>query len=196
MGLLYPFPVSKEESDFVSENENSITLKSYGLPYIFWGYAICVIGIIALMFVGIKGPVMKLVTLGDETDSALGYTLLSLVGLAPIIILSFFFYEKRIIAKKNMISLQHRLFWIPVFTENFEVKSMDQFSIEPYMDSPNVARLRAQEGTQGFQNKGYFILWLKVSDKDRITVDRHSRKVDLEKLLELIKPVISAQCKS
>lgn len=192
MGLLYPFPVSKEESDFVSEDANSITLKSYGLPYIFWGYAICVIAVVALMFVGIKGPVLKLVSLGDETDSTLGYALLSIIGLAPVVILSFFFYEKRIIAKKNQLILQHRLFWLPVFTEKFEVKSLDQFSIEAHIDSPNVARLKAQEGTQGFQNKGYFILWLKKTDKKRIIVDRHSRKVDLEKLLELLKPVISA----
>lgn len=192
MGLLYPFPVSKEESDFVSEDANSITLKSYGLPYIFWGYAVCVIAVVVLMFVGIKGPVLKLVSLGDETDSTLGYALLSIIGLAPVVILSFFFYEKRIIAKKNQLILQHRLFWLPVFTEKFEVKSLDQFSIEAHIDSPNVARLKAQEGTQGFQNKGYFILWLKETDKKRIIVDRHSRKVDLEKLLELLKPVISA----
>lgn len=192
MGLLYPFPISEEETDFVTKDAKSITLKSYGLPYIFWFYAACVIGIIFLMFLGIKGPVMKLVSLGDETDATLGYTLLTLVGGSPLVILAFFFYEKRIIASSKQIKLQHRIFWIPVFTETLEVKSLDQLVIEAHLDSPNVARLRSQEGTQGFQNKGYFVLWFKKDEKNKILIDRHSRKVDLEKLKGLLEPVISA----
>lgn len=192
MGLLYPFPVSEEETDFVKKNSDSITLKSYGLPYIFWLYAVCIIGVIILMFIGIRGPILKLISLGDETDATLGYALLTLIGISPIAVLSFFFYEKRIIARKNEIKLQHRVFWIPVFTESFKVESMDQFSIEVHMDSPNVARIKSKEGTQGFQNKGYFILWLTTDKKNKILIDRHSRKVDLEKLRKLLEPVISA----
>ncbi|HLW57756.1 MAG TPA: hypothetical protein VKY27_10245 [Bacteriovoracaceae bacterium] len=192
MGLLYPFPVSEEETDFVKKDSDSITLKSYGLPYIFWLYAVCIIGVIILMFIGIRGPILKLISLGDETDATLGYALLTLIGISPIAVLSFFFYEKRIIARKNEIKLQHRVFWIPVFTESFKVESMDQFSIEVHMDSPNVARIKSKEGTQGFQNKGYFILWLTTDKKNKILIDRHSRKVDLEKLRKLLEPVISA----
>jgi hypothetical protein len=46
MGLMYVFPVSEEETDFVklelspTGKGSKITLKSYGLPYIFWGYAL------------------------------------------------------------------------------------------------------------------------------------------------------------
>lgn len=192
MGLLYPFPVSEEEADFVVKDSQSITLKSYGLPYIFWIYAACVIAVITLMFFGIKGPVMKLISLGDETDATLGYTLLTLVGASPLIILSFFFYEKRISARKNEITLEHRIFWLPFFTEKLNVESINQLVIEAHLDSPNVARLRSQEGTQGFQNKGYFILWFKKDDKNKILIDRHSRRVDLEKLKNLLEPVISA----
>ncbi|MFA7614871.1 MAG: hypothetical protein WCY48_11600, partial [Candidatus Caldatribacteriota bacterium] len=137
-------------------------------------------------------PILKLISLGDETDATLGYALLTLIGISPIAVLSFFFYEKRIIARKNEIKLQHRVFWIPVFTESFKVESMDQFSIEVHMDSPNVARIKSKEGTQGFQNKGYFILWLTTDKKNKILIDRHSRKVDLEKLRKLLEPVISA----
>lgn len=192
MGLLYPFPVSEEETDFVTKDNKSITLKSYGLPYIFWFYAACVIAVILLMFLGIKGPIMKLISLGDDTDASLGYALLSLVASAPLIILGFFFYEKRIIGSKNQIKLQHRIFWIPVFTETLEVSSLDQLVIEAHLDSPNVARLKSQEGTQGFQNKGYFILWFKKDSKNKILIDRHSRKVDLEKLKGLLETVIGA----
>ena len=38
----------------------------------------------------------------------------------------------------------------------------------------------------GFQNKGYFVLWLKSADGKKILIDRHSRKVDLEKLKALL----------
>lgn len=191
MGLLYPFPVSEEETDFVKKDSDSITLKSYGLPYIFWLYAACIIGVIILMFIGIRTPILKLISLGDETDATLGYALLTLIAISPLAVLSFFFYEKRIIGKKNELRLQHRVFWIPVFTEKFKIESMDQLFVEIYMDSPNVARLKAQEGTQGFQNKGYFILWLQLDEKNKILIDRHSRKVDLEKLKKLLEPVIS-----
>ncbi|MFA5584301.1 MAG: hypothetical protein WDA09_08810 [Bacteriovoracaceae bacterium] len=192
MGLLYPFPVSEEESDFVKKDSETITLKSYGLPYIFWLYAICIIGVIAMMFLGIRTPILKLISLGDETDAMLGYALLTLIAVSPVIVLSFFFYEKRIIARKNEIKLQHRIFWIPFFTETLKVESLDQLVVEAFMDSPNVARLKSQEGTQGFQNKGYFILWFKQDEKTKIQIDRHSRKVDLEKLKKLLEPVISA----
>lgn len=192
MGLLYPFPVSEEEADFVEKDSDSITLKSYGLPYIFWIYAFCVITVISFMFLGVYSPVMKLINLGDQTDATLGYALLSVIGLAPLIVLSFFFYEKRIIARKNEIKLQHRVFWLPFFTEKFQVDSLDQLVIKAHMDSPNVAKIKAQEGTQAFQNKGYFILWFQRNEKSKILIDRHSRKVDLEKLKALLEPVIGA----
>lgn len=185
MGLLYVFPVSTEEADFVVKKDETLTLKTYGLPYIFWIYALCIIAVIFFMFLAIKDPVLKLVSLGDETDATLGYSLLTFVGLMPVFILSFFFYEKRIVRKGNELSLQHKVLGITVFSEKFLIEQSDELVIEPFLSSPNMARMSGKEDSIGFQNKGYFILFLKNGDK-KIQLDRHSRKVDLEKLKELI----------
>ncbi|WP_408096227.1 hypothetical protein ACJVC5_14400 [Peredibacter sp. HCB2-198] len=186
MGLMYVFPVGEDETDFIDKKDGSLTLKTYGLPYIFWIYAICVVAVIFFMFLAIKAPVLKLIELGDETDATLGYTLLSFIGLLPVFIFGFFFYEKRIIRKGKNLTLQHRVFAVPVFTETFEVESSDELKIEAFMDSPNVAKINATEANVGFQNKGYFVLYLMSKSGQKILVDRHSRKADLEKLKKLI----------
>lgn len=186
MGLMYVFPVSKEEADFVDVAPDSITLKTYGLPYIFWIYALCSIAVVFFMFLAIRPPVMKLIALGDETDALLGYSLLSFIGLAPVVILSFFFYEKRIVRTKDHLILQHRLFLLPVFTEKFLLNEIEEYSTDPFLTSPNVARMKNTQESLGFQNKGYFVLWIRLKNGKRIQLDRHSRKVDLDKLKELI----------
>lgn len=186
MGLMYVFPVGEDETDFINKKDDSLTLKTYGLPYIFWIYAICVVAVIFFMFLAIKAPVLKLIELGDETDATLGYTLLTFIGLMPIFIFSFFFYEKRIVRKGKQLSLQHRVFGVKVFSETFELESTDDLVIESFLNSPNVARMKANEENIGFQNKGYFVLWLKSKSGQKILVDRHSRKADLDKLKKLI----------
>lgn len=186
MGLMYVFPVGEDETDFVVKKDGELTLKTYGLPYIFWFYALCSVTVVFFMFLAVKEPVLKLISLGDETDATLGYALLSFIGLIPVIIFGFFFYEKRIVKNKNEISLIHRVFGIPVFSEKFEIESTDDLTVENFLSSPNVARMEGREDNVGFQNKGYFILWLKSKDGKRIQLDRHSRKVDLEKLKNLL----------
>lgn len=186
MGLLYVFPVSKDETDFIEESENQIIFKTYGLPYLFWGYALAVILVIFFMFLAIKAPVLKLIQLGDETDALLGYALLSVLACLPVVLLAFFFFEKRIIRKPKQIHLEYRIFKLPVFSEKFSPASTNPFSVEPFLDSPNLARIKANEEGQGFQNKGYFILWLKTEDGKKINIDRHSRKADLMKLQAML----------
>lgn len=185
MGLMYVFPVSTEEKDFVN-TDGPLTLKTYGLPYIFWFYALSVIVVIVFMFLAIKEPILKLIRLGDDTDALLGYSLLSFIGILPVIIMAFFFYEKRIIKSHNELRLVHKIFGLTVFSEKFTIGANDELVVEAFLSSPNVARLKGTEEGQGFQNKGYFILWLKTSDGKRIQIDRHSRKVDLEKLKRLL----------
>jgi hypothetical protein len=65
----------------------------------------------------------------------------------------------------------------------------DAFEVSAFLSSPNVARSRGDEESAGFQNKGYFILWLRTQDGKRINIDRHSRKADLMKLESLLKIV-------
>lgn len=187
MGLLYVFPVSMEEKDFAEIKDNTLTLKTYGLPYIFWGYAFAVIMMILFMFLAVKASILKLMALGDETDSLLGYSLLSFIGLLPIFILAYFFYEKRIIKKSESLTLEYRIFGLKVFSETFIEAKENPYSIKPYISSPNLARMKGDEESLGFQNKGYFILWLNTLDGKKINIDRHSRKADLIKLEELLK---------
>jgi hypothetical protein len=186
MGLLYAFPVSRDEEDFAVVKDEKLILKTYGLPYIFWVYAFSCILVVGFMFLAIKSPVLKLIELGDDTDALLGYGLLSFVGLLPVVILSFFFYEKRITKWKNTLGIEHRLFGIPVFTEKFELEASDELRVLPFIDSPNVAKIKNDSDSMGFQNKGYFVLWLISSKGKRIQLDRHSRKIDLDKLKTLI----------
>lgn len=186
MGLMYVFPVAEDEIDFVSRKEDTLTLKTYGLPYIFWIYALCVLAVIFFMFLAIKEPILKLVALGDETDALLGYALLTFIGLLPVFLLGFFFYEKRITKSKDILGLEHRIFGIKIFSEKFLLESDDHLVIESFLSSPNVARMKGDEEGIGFQNKGYFVLWLKNNDGSKILIDRHSRKIDLEKLRMLL----------
>jgi hypothetical protein len=190
MGLMYPFPVGSDETDFVSHGQDKLVLKTYGLPYIFWIYAFCSTAVVFFMFLAIKAPVMKLVEVGDQTDATLGYGLLTFIGLLPLGIFSFFFYEKRLIAAKGTMRIEHRLFAIPFWGQTIQLDPSDTFIVEAFLDSPNVARLKAQPDEQGFQNKGYFVLKLKSAKGKEIFIDRHSRKVDLEKLKALLVDVV------
>lgn len=186
MGLLYVFPVSEEEADFVVKKDDQLILKTYGLPYIFWIYALCTVLVVLFMFLAIREPILKLISLGDETDVLLGYSLLTTVGLVPVFIFAFFFYEKRITKKKNDLGLEYRIFGLKFFSERFVLEKEDQLVITNFIDSPNVARMRNSPESVAFQNRGYFTLQLRTDAGKKILIDRHNRKIDLEKLKELI----------
>jgi hypothetical protein len=186
MGLLYVFPVATDEKDFVDIQVDKITLKTYGLPYIFWGYALGICLVILFMFLAIKAPILKLIQLGDEADALLGYALFSFLALLPTTLLSFFFFEKRIIKTKNEFILEYRTFGLKFFSEKFIPHSENPLEVSAFLSSPNMARTKGHEESAGFQNKGYFILWLKTKDGKRINIDRHSRKADLIKLESLL----------
>jgi hypothetical protein len=187
MGLLYAFPVSLEETDFAELKDNTLSLKTYGLPYIFWGYATAVVLVIFFMFMAIHAPILKLIELGDETDAMLGYALLIFIGILPMAIFGFFFFEKRLIREPGMLSMEYRVFRIKFFSETFQLESGDSFSIDAFLDSPNMARLKGGEDSAGFQNKGYFTLNLKSKEGKNIQIDRSSRKADLIKILDLLR---------
>ena len=186
MGLMYVFPISTEEEGFVLKDDKSLTLKTYGLPYIFWIYALCILAVIAFMFLAIKAPILKLISLGDGSDASLGYALLAFIGFFPVLILGFFFYEKRIVKIGNDIQMIHKIFGVTFFSETFTLHEEEPFSISSFLSSPNVARMKSNEENLGFQNKGYFILWIKTKEGKKIQIDRHSRKIDLEKLKSLL----------
>src|SRR5690606_17872693 len=117
--------------------DSTLTLKTYGLPYIFWFYALCSVTVVFFMFLAVKEPVLKLIELGDDTDALLGYSLLTFIGLIPVLILSFFFYEKRIIKGKNILKLVHKVFGITVFSEKFAMEDGEELVVEAFLSSPN-----------------------------------------------------------
>lgn len=190
MGLMYPFPISTDETDFAIRDEKSLVLKTYGLPYIFWIYALCSVAMIFVMFIAVKAPVLKLIELGDQTDSILGYSLLSFIGILPVFIFTFFFYEKRIVATPRSLKLEHRIFGLAFYTKQFQLEGTDNLDVESFLNSPNVARMKNNSSEQGFQNKGYFVLWLRHDSGKKVLIDRHSRKADLIKLKDLLESVV------
>ena len=186
MGLLYVFPVDISEEGFAEVTDESVTLKTYGLPYIFWIYALCCTAVVFFMFLAIKAPILKLASLGDETDVTLGYALLAFIALLPVALFAFFFYEKRLISQKGKIRMEHRVFGLKVFSETFEVKKSEDLQVGPFLSSPNMAKLSGEPDTLGFQNKGYFCLWVHTANEKRYMLDRHSRKADLDKLKAML----------
>jgi hypothetical protein len=140
------------------------------------------------MFLAIKEPIFKLIQLGDSVDATLGYSLLSFLLLLPVVLLGFFFFEKRIIASKNQLQINYRMFGVPFRSKSFKINAT-QLGVKNFIQSPNMARIKDEKARAGFENKGYFILTVTTKDKETI-IDRHSRKIDLEKLKTLLITVL------
>lgn len=191
MGLLYPFPVSAEEIDFASVKldesgkTREVTLKTYGLPYLFWGYAAAILTAIFFLWLAIREPLAKLKTYDDAFDLALVYSLDLLIYVTVISLIAFLFYQKTLQRLTNTLIISHRFFGLTFLKRSYTIR-LESFKILHHLDSPNVARLRGGEEERGFQNKGYFTLWVETEDKKYIQIDRHSRKADLSALKALL----------
>jgi len=185
MGLLYAFPTSLAETDHVIQKPGSITLKSYGLPYLFWLYALVILTLYTMLAVIIWEPLQKLMEIGNATDQTLGFVFISLLILAPLAFLAFFFYEKRIISKDSQITIEHRLFFFKVKSYRYEF-SKEHLVVKHFVDSPNMARIKDDRTLRAFYNQGYHELTLSIDNETQVFIDRNSRKNDLEKLKELI----------
>lgn len=189
MGLLYPFPVSSDETDFVQleltpqGSVGQVKVKTYGLPYIFWGYALASLTVLFFLWLAIRDTIEKLAGLGG-VDRVLAISVELFIYSLPLSVLGFFFFEKILLRKKNQLTVVQKIYGIPVFKKSYELTGQG-FSVLHHLDSPNVARLRGGEEALGFQNKGYFTLWAHTTRGD-IMIDRHSRKVDLEALVALL----------
>lgn len=185
MGLMYLFPTEAGDPDHIIEQGEDITLRSYGLPPIFWLYLLGILTMFTLISAGAYGPLSKLLSYQDFLSQLIGYALVAFLVLLPLVTLSFYFYEKRISRQKNNLVVTHRVFFLPLKSKTY---SLDEYkiSIEQYIDSPNMARLQGGKEMRGFQNKGYFQLLLK-SNAETIILDRHSRKADLIKIAQLLR---------
>ena len=185
MGLLYPFPVSKDETDHVIEKDNTLILKSYGLPYIFWGYLLGLIILITFMMIGIYEPASKLLKTRDLINLILVYGMYITLFGTILGFLTLFFIEIRIKINGNEITKEIFVYWVKLLSRTYTVENEQSLFIENFEGSPNIAKMEKKPDMKTHQNKGYFELKL-GTPKSFILLDRHSRKVDLIKLRDLI----------
>lgn len=191
MGLMYMFPVSEEEADRVEiQNRNevkSITLKTYGLPMLFWGYFAAISIVIGAMYIAVSGPIEKLMATGDSINYALGLLALAIMYGIPLFLLCAFFYEKFIIKSQDNLTIKHRLFFgLVTISKKFKLKANDAFYVEHFLDSPNVAKMKNDPTLRGFENKGHYQLWIKLSNDKDLVIDKAARKIDLEKMKSIL----------
>ncbi|MBP9679923.1 MAG: hypothetical protein KBD76_00845 [Bacteriovorax sp.] len=186
MGLMYIFPVSENEGDRVEIKEDkTIILKTFGLPYIFWGYLAAGLIVLASMWLASRSTLDKLISYQDKGLVALGLMVKFTLILTPIILLGFFFYEKQIKKSGNKLKLIYKIFFIPVAQKTILLDSSEALSVNHFMDSPNMAKIYNKTELKAFENRGYFELKAKSAGVD-ILIDRHSRKADLLKLKDLL----------
>ena len=187
MGLLFILPVSLEETDRISiQNEKIITLKSYGLPLIFWGYLSAIIIVLFAMWLTIQGPLNTMLSNSVQINRVIAYAVIALFIIIPGSLLAIIFYEKVISKEKDMLTIIQKVFWIPLSKKTYQLNSQDSFSIKHFMDSPNVAKVENKQGHGGFKNQGYFQLFLNTKQDKQILMDRHSREADLVKIRDLL----------
>ncbi len=184
MGLMYLFPTEKNESDhIISDSSNKyLKLRSYGLPWIFWGYLAASLIVIFTMMIAIKDPMIKLWQSEDEINIFLVKVVAFTLIATPIGLISFFFFEKEIKRNENIITLTYKIFFIPFFSKKFSIKTPENIIVKHFLDSPNVAKLKRDPNLVGFENRGYFELFVESERGEMIKIDRHSKKGDLEKL--------------
>lgn len=194
MGLMYIFPVTDDKNESGDQLEikedKTIRLRTYGLPFIFWGYLAAAVTVVALMYMASRAVIAKLLTYDDALLQFLGHLVFWSLVLTPIVLLAFFFYEKNIIKKGSELKLVHKIFFIPLWQKKIQLKSPDSIFVEHFLDSPNMAKIRNQyaqnkNALKQFENKGYFELVAETSTGNKI-IDRHSRKADLLKMKDLL----------
>jgi hypothetical protein len=191
MGLLFQLPVEENQLDdrvsIVSKaGQTKLILKSYGLPWIFWGYLLASLSVV--FFLGLAGmaPLGKLLASDDPLNQVLALTVWATLILIPFGALSFYFYEKVITKMQSSLVITHRVFWIPVRTNRLELKAADAFELEHFMDSPNIAKIKGEESMRGFENRGHYELFALTKDGQRQIVDRNSRPSELKKLASFL----------
>lgn len=190
VGLMYLFPTVENESERITIDleKQSVTLKSYGLPWIFWGYLAAALVVVMAMYLAIKDPIEKLKMGEDLINIKLAYIVEWSLYLTPIVLLGFFFYEKIIVKNKLQIKITHKVFFIPFFSTTLKLDSNDDLLVQHFMTSPNVAKMQNRPELKGFENRGYFELRALINNKSCL-VDRHSRKQDLIKIKEILSKV-------
>ncbi len=187
MGLMYSLPISLNEKDFAEVKGNTLFLRTYGLPYVFWIYLVCALIFYFLICLFSFQLLQKLMQMGG-LDQIIAYAIAIFLAILPIITLGFFFYYREITISPNTIIAKSNLFFIPIKKRILKSNQI-VFEIISHLDSANIAKQNPSQENLGFQNKGYFILFA-YSDSQKIQIDRSSSKADLTKIQEMIEKFI------
>jgi hypothetical protein len=191
MGLIYLFPVDLNEQDHVEvvPHEQKLVLRSYGLPSLFWIYFLLGILLVIFPMIFLARPLLQRLIMGEDSlNIFIGQlTALTLI-MVPVGLLVFFFYEKNLIRMgPTLITIRHKVFFVPVWKKSYQLNSNLPFEITQFKGTPNMARETNDPTMGGYMNKGYFQLWgFDVTGK-KFLIDRCNQKRDLEKLIELLK---------
>lgn len=188
MGLLYPLPINKEEKDFYhfDQNKDEVTLKSYGLPYIFWIYGFISGIVIFFMVRGVMPTLIKLIESEDQINRGIGYSFIGFLIFFALSLLCFYFYQKVITyqRKSSTLTISHRVLGVTFYKKTISKENI-VFEVSHFLDSANMARIHGGEDMRGFKNKGYFVLKTQNGDKE-ILIDRSSNQADLIKIQNLL----------
>ncbi len=141
MGLLYHFPTDKSDTEHVNVNNTTLTLRSYGLPPIFWVYLIATLSAVFFLTFAVWPSVMKILESKELIDQFIGLGLLFTVFGSSLSFIALFFYEKNIIKNTSSIVLKHKLFFIPFINKNIPVNQDCEYEITGYLSSANMAKL-------------------------------------------------------
>jgi hypothetical protein len=191
MGLIFVMPVSEKETERVSVIKKAgafpeLSLKSYGLPYIFWAYIAAILATLFVMYIAIRRPLQKIGHSEDVINLLIYYGVWSTFTLIIVFLLAALFYEKSFLKQSRTLIIRHKIFGITFKSKTLELEENNPFSVDHYLDSPNVARKNQDDSLRAFQNQGYFTLRVSTKGKRSIVIDRHSRKADLKKIAQLL----------
>jgi hypothetical protein len=142
--------------------------------------------IIFFLWLAIRSSFEKMLTHDDQLGELLVMGTKAVILGIPLTLLGFFFFEKVLEKKQNKLTIIYKIFFMQWWKKTYELKSADAFSLNHFIDTPNVAKIQSQSEMVGFQNKGYFEMHALLSNDNKILVDRHSRKADLEKTALLL----------
>jgi hypothetical protein len=182
---MYIFPIDEKETDFVDVKADSVTLKTYGLPVIFWVYLAGILIVLFSMWLSTKNVLGKLLTFDDLLLVTMYWMTKIILLVVPVVLIGFFFYEKQIKKSKDQLTITHKLFFIPFYKKTLTLDSSTAFTVDHFLDSPNIAKMKSRPALRGFENKGYFELHALANGKS-IRIDRHSTKPALVKMVELL----------
>lgn len=187
MGLLYPYPIEENnDDDHIKVSEQGIALRTYGLPYIFWGYLLAIYVVIFFLGLAIHGPMMKMISGTDEINRILALIVMACLYFTPVFLLAMFFLEGRISKNKKTLILKKVLFGIPFWKKTIKLMDADAFAVEHYLSSPNYARIKENNELIGYQNRGYFQIFARDENGKNHLIDRHSQKRELQRLSQLL----------